>query len=160
VTESCTIDGIVETALAIAQLPPDVIVERTLEPLSPVVVDRHQILQILVNLISNSRHAVRDGRGSNPTLTIRVAAAGDEIRIEVSDNGAGIAPEHLPQVFNHGFTTKRDGHGFGLHNCANAAQQMGGSLTAASAGSGRGACFTLLFPVVYAVDSMIGESAA
>jgi len=159
-TESCTIAGIVETALAIGQLPGEIAIERELAPLAPVVVDRHQILQILVNLISNSRHALGDGPRQNPTLTIRVATAGEEVRIDVSDNGAGIAPENLPKIFNHGFTTKRDGHGFGLHNCANAAQQMGGSLTAASAGVGQGACFTLRIPFEFAGGALAGASAA
>lgn len=160
VTEACTIEGIVETALAIGQLPPDIRVERKLESLAPVIVDRHQILQILVNLISNARHALHDGAGHEPTLAIRVQADADEIRIEVSDNGAGIAPENLPQVFNHGFTTKRDGHGFGLHNCANAAQQMGGSLTASSEGRGTGACFTLSLPVEFVQSAVADVSAA
>jgi signal transduction histidine kinase len=65
----------------------------------------------------------------------------------VSDNGIGISPDAMGMVFNHGFTTKPDGHGFGLHNCANAAQRMGGSLRAASDGPGKGATFTLIVPV-------------
>ena len=64
--------------------------------------------------------------------------------------GVGIAAENLPKVFSHGFTTKKKGHGFGLHNCANAAQQMDGSLTAYSDGPGRGASFVLRMPVTYA----------
>ena len=160
VTEACSIEGIIETALAIGQLPRNVTVERKLEPMAPVIVDRHQILQILVNLISNARHALNNSPGADPTLEVRVSASEDEVRIEVSDNGAGIAPEHLPKIFNHGFTTKRDGHGFGLHNCANAAQHMGGSLTAASEGCGKGACFTLRLPVEYVRGERAGESAA
>jgi signal transduction histidine kinase len=147
VTEACTIDGIVETALAIGQLPADVSVERTLEPLAPVIVDRHQILQILVNLISNARHALRDGPGGDRRLSIRVAAAGKAVRIEVRDNGAGIAAENLPKIFNHGFTTKRDGHGFGLHSAANAAVEMQGRLSASSPGEGAGSTFILELPL-------------
>ena len=68
------------------------------------------------------------------------------VRVQIEDNGVGITPENLTRIFNHGFTTKADGHGFGLHAAANAAHQMGGSLTAASAGAGCGATFTLDLP--------------
>jgi signal transduction histidine kinase len=69
------------------------------------------------------------------------------VSIIVRDNGIGIPPENLIKIFNHGFTTKRDGHGFGLHSGANAAKEMGGSLTAESNGPGLGATFTLELPV-------------
>jgi len=65
----------------------------------------------------------------------------------VSDNGMGIAPEHLTRIFSHGFTTKKEGHGFGLHSAANAAKEMGGFLSATSKGVGRGAIFVLDLPV-------------
>jgi signal transduction histidine kinase len=81
------------------------------------------------------------------------------VRIEVRDNGAGIAAENLPKIFTHGFTTKKTGHGFGLHNCANAAQQMDGSLTAYSDGPGRGASFVLRMPVQYAEEPAQGGGA-
>ena len=67
--------------------------------------------------------------------------------IAVQDDGLGIAPEKLTRIFSHGFTTKRDGHGFGLHSGANAAHQMGGSLTVHSEGLGKGATFTLELPI-------------
>jgi len=69
----------------------------------------------------------------------------------VSDNGMGIAAEHLTRVFAHGFTTRPDGHGFGLHSCVLAAQDMGGTLVAHSEGPGRGATFTLDLPLDVAV---------
>jgi signal transduction histidine kinase len=69
------------------------------------------------------------------------------VKVSVCDNGIGIAPDHLTSIFNHGFTTKKDGHGFGLHSGANAAKEMGGTLTARSEGPGRGAEFTLELPV-------------
>jgi signal transduction histidine kinase len=80
-------------------------------------------------------------------LVIRIGASPDRVKISVSDNGVGIAPENLVKIFTHGFTTKRDGHGFGLHSCANAAKEMGGSLTAHSDGLGHGATFVLELPV-------------
>ena len=59
----------------------------------------------------------------------------------------GLPPENLTRIFGHGFTTKADGHGFGLHSCALAAGQMGGSLRAESEGPGRGATFILELPL-------------
>jgi two-component system NtrC family sensor kinase len=73
--------------------------------------------------------------------------SGDRLRIQVEDNGEGIAPENLTRLFAHGFTTRRGGHGFGLHSSALAAQTMGGTLTAHSDGPGLGATFTLELPL-------------
>jgi two-component system NtrC family sensor kinase len=69
------------------------------------------------------------------------------LRFAVEDNGQGIAPENMTRIFSHGFTTKKSGHGFGLHSAVLAAKEMGGSLTAQSEGSGKGATFTLELPV-------------
>ncbi len=120
---------------------------REFEKVPPVLVDRHKVLPILVNLLSNAKHAL-DHAGEDKRLTVRVAMGGkDSVQIKVIDNGAGIAPENLTRVFQHGFTTKKDGHGFGLHSGALAAREMGGKLIAESDGVGRGAVFTLELPL-------------
>jgi PAS domain S-box-containing protein len=112
----------------------------------PIRLDRHKTVHILVNLINNAKQAVENlgGRGE-----IRVCIGADErdLRIDVVDNGVGIQPEHQLRIFNHGFTTKPDGHGFGLHGAAISATEMGGSLTVHSDGSGCGARFTLALPL-------------
>jgi signal transduction histidine kinase len=69
------------------------------------------------------------------------------VAIIVRDNGVGILPENLTRIFGHGFTTKKDGHGFGLHSGALAAKQMNGALSVQSAGPGKGAAFTLELPI-------------
>ena len=79
-------------------------------------------------------------------MEVRVAKGDGRIRISVMDNGVGISPENLTRIFSHGFTTRKGGHGFGLHSGALAAREMGGSLTAHSDGPGRGATFTLELP--------------
>ena len=112
-----------------------------------VCVDRHKVLQILINLLRNAKHAMDGLSGHDKRMVIRVQmAAADRVKITVRDNGVGIPPDHLTKIFNHGFTTKKDGHGFGLHSGANAAKEMGGSLTAHSDGPGKGAEFTLELP--------------
>ena len=69
------------------------------------------------------------------------------MRITVADNGEGIAPENLIRIFAHGFSTRKNGNGFGLHSCVLAAQEMGGTLSAHSPGRGEGATFVLEVPV-------------
>jgi PAS domain S-box-containing protein len=116
--------------------------------LPPVNMDRHRVLEILINLLRNARDAVRDQEDTPRRIDIGIRATPTGgVAITVRDTGVGIAPENLTRIFQHGFTTKKDGHGFGLHSSANAAREMGGRLIARSDGPGRGATFTLELPV-------------
>jgi C4-dicarboxylate-specific signal transduction histidine kinase len=116
--------------------------------LPPVTLDKHKVLQILVNLVQNAKQAVRESGRSDGRIKVEIGIGEDDrIRISVSDNGAGIPEENLVRIFSHGFTTRANGHGFGLHSGANAAREMGGSLHVESAGPGKGATFTLEVPV-------------
>lgn len=127
----------------------DVSVVRDFQPTAAVQAQKAKILQILVNLIRNAKHAADEGDCLQKVITVRVIpAAGDGfVRLVVEDNGIGIAPEQLPSLFKHGYTTRAQGHGFGLHSAAIAAEEMQGSLTAYSAGLGTGAIFTLELPI-------------
>ena len=109
-------------------------------------IEKHKMLQVIVNLIRNAKHACQESAREDKRLTLRVANGGGRIKISVMDNGIGISPENLTRIFNHGFTTRKDGHGFGLHSGALAAKEMGGSLTVQSAGPDQGATFTLDLP--------------
>ena len=123
-------------------------IQREFDDIPVIETDKHQVLQILVNLISNARNAMTEYDGDVRRLTIRIKRdEDDQASIEVQDTGAGIAPDNLDRIFGHGFTTRRDGHGFGLHSSANSANELGGSLTAISDGPGRGATFTLKLPI-------------
>jgi PAS domain S-box-containing protein len=119
---------------------------REFEPVPPLNVEKHKILQILVNLLRNAKYACQDSERADKRLTVRVAHGEGRIRISVIDNGVGIPLDNLTRIFNHGFTTRKDGHGFGLHSGALAAKEMGGSLTVHSDGPGQGAAFTLELP--------------
>jgi C4-dicarboxylate-specific signal transduction histidine kinase len=116
--------------------------------LPPINVDRHRVLQILINLLRNAKQAL-----DVPEVTERRLEIGSffdpdgKVIIRVRDTGVGIAPENMTRIFQHGFTTKKEGHGFGLHSGANVAKEMGGRLTAHSDGPGRGAVFTLELPL-------------
>jgi signal transduction histidine kinase len=119
---------------------------RAYDNVPPVMVDRHKVMQILINLIANAKHALSNG-SPEKTLRLSISASSPErVRIEVADNGIGIAKENLSRIFSQGFTTRRDGHGFGLHSGANAARELGGSLSVHSDGPGLGASFTLELP--------------
>jgi signal transduction histidine kinase len=119
---------------------------REFNPTPPITTDKHKVLQILVNLIRNAEYACAESDKTEKLLTLRVEGDGALVRISVIDNGIGIAPENKSRLFTHGFTTRPDGHGFGLHSGAIAARQLGGALRAESAGPGLGATFTLEVP--------------
>ncbi len=121
--------------------------ERKLDKLGMVEIDKQRVLQILVNLISNAKYAISGSGKEDKVLTVRAYKHGEyRLRIEVTDNGIGIAKENLTRIFEHGFTTKKKGHGFGLHSGALTAKEMGGSLTVHSQGPGQGATFILELP--------------
>jgi signal transduction histidine kinase len=109
--------------------------------------DKHKVLQILVNLMSNAEHACADSAHSEKCVTLRVYVADEYVKVLVIDNGVGISKENLTRIFNYGFTTRVTGHGFGLHNSVLAAQEMGGRLNVQSDGIGKGATFTLELPL-------------
>ena len=108
-------------------------------------VDKHKVLQILVNVIRNAKYACQET--GDKRVTVRIRATDSSVLISVIDTGIGIPRENLERIFNHGFTTRPDGHGFGLHSSALAARELGGSLHAESAGPGKGATFTLALPL-------------
>jgi PAS domain S-box-containing protein len=113
----------------------------------PIMTEKHKVLQILVNLVRNAMQACEASASQEKRLTLRVSQEAGRVRIAVADNGGGILPENLSRIFAQGFTTKKDGHGFGLHSAALAAKEIGGSLAVQSEGPGRGATFTLELPM-------------
>ncbi|ORL64998.1 DAHL domain-containing protein [Pseudomonas putida] len=111
--------------------------------------DKHRLLLILINLISNAKYAMSGMGNATRTMTLGVRIVDDAfLEISVKDEGEGIAPENMARIFAHGFTTRKEGHGFGLHSCALAAIEMNGHLTAHSDGPGQGALFTLQLPLI------------
>jgi signal transduction histidine kinase len=111
-----------------------------------ITVDKHKVLQILVNLIRNAKYACDESGHADKQVTVRIESVPEGARISVIDNGVGIDPEVMGRLFGHGFTTRKSGHGFGLHSAALAASELGGSLKAVSQGLGHGATFLLTLP--------------
>ncbi len=122
---------------------------REYRPVPRVMTDRHQVLQILVNVITNARNAMVEYPGRAHQLSLRVGMVQDghrSVRFEVADTGCGIAAENIPRLFAQGFTTRKAGRGLGLHSAAISAKSLGGSIQAHSEGEGHGATFTLDLP--------------
>jgi len=108
--------------------------------------DRHKLIQILSNLISNAVQAMHKNAGER-ILTIEVRELGEHADIVLRDNGIGISDEQMPHMFRYGYTTKQTGHGFGLHSSSIDAKLLGGNLSCSSTGRHQGATFTLTLPI-------------
>ncbi len=151
VSDLVTVTSLVEDAVRMnagALARHDIQIVRDFEQAVPqVICEKHKVLQILVNLISNAKYACDESTAPSKTVTLRVNHDSDRERVAVSDNGIGISPENMPRIFTHGFTTRKEGHGFGLHSSAATAKEMGGVLTVQSGGVGHGATFTLELPL-------------
>jgi PAS domain S-box-containing protein len=112
-------------------------------------VEKHKVMQIVINFLANAKYACDAGGNEQKTVTVRIKRVSPErVKIEVADNGIGIAPENLTRIFSQGFTTRKGGHGFGLHSGALAAKEIGGVICAESQGIGHGATFSLELPIV------------
>ena len=125
----------------------DIQILKEFEEVPPVMTQKHKVLQILVNLIRNATQACDESGHSDNRLILCIGRCRIGVRLSVSDSGVGILPENLTRIFAHGFTTKKHGHGFGLHDAALAAKDLGGSLTVRSDGAGHGATFILELPL-------------
>jgi len=152
VIESLSIRNLVEDALQMhtaALSRHGILVARDYQEVPVMSLDKHKVLQILVNLIRNAKYAMDAAARRDKRLSVALKLTAENIvQISVADNGIGITAQNLTRIFSHGFTTKRDGHGFGLHSGALAAKEMGGSLYARSDGPGKGAVFVLELPLV------------
>lgn len=150
VKEMVTAEQLIDDALQInaaALKRHQVTVEKQVHEAPPLMTEKHKVLQILVNLIRNAKYALDESKRQDKILKLVVDTDGNShARIRVIDNGIGIASENITRIFGHGFTTRRNGHGFGLHSSALAVRELDGSLHAESAGIGHGATFTLLLP--------------
>jgi NO-binding membrane sensor protein with MHYT domain len=159
VTEPVDVNALLEDALRINSESLNrhgIAIARDTFAVPALLLDKHLVLQILVNLIANASQALQAMPDRAHQLTVRLqfdaGAAPAQLRIDVVDNGEGITPENQSRLFAHGFTTRKSGHGFGLHSSALAARALGGTLSGTSRGAGFGATFTLLLPVQRAVE--------
>jgi nitrogen fixation/metabolism regulation signal transduction histidine kinase len=149
VVDRAPLSEVVDAALQISGIArTGITVQREPSPLPVYDVSRHEVLQILVNVFTNARHAISASDRADGRVVIRVGTHDKGLSVSVEDNGVGIPAENLTRVFQHGFTTRPGGRGFGLHSSANMAKAMGGSLTCSSRGPGLGATFHLELPTM------------
>ena len=150
VSEIIPVTELIEDALnmnAGAFVRHDVSLVRDFQVNPSVLLEKHKVLQILVNLLRNAKHACDDSGRVDRQIVVRVTESQEHVRIAIRDNGVGIPAENLTKIFSHGFTTRKEGHGFGLHSGALAAKELGGAIIAQSEGPGCGATFILELPL-------------
>ena len=139
----------------------EVVVKKNFSESLVVKTDRLKLIQILINLISNARQAVQANPSGNRIIYINAKKLDEHfVEITVRDNGVGISKENLIKIFQYGFTTKKTGHGFGLHSSALAAKSIGGNLVAESTGVDLGASFTLRIPTTMSQKETTNETPA
>jgi PAS domain S-box-containing protein len=149
-TESLCVSELLDEALKVESdglERHEIAVVRDYGELPLILTERHRLMQIIVNLISNAKNAMVEADLPEKQLTISTDVSDGHVCIACSDTGMGIAAENLAKIFTHGFTTRKAGHGFGLHSSALAAKELGGTLTVDSSGVGKGATFTVRIPV-------------
>ena len=129
-----------------------------LDPAIPVLsIDADQIAQLLLNLMNNAADAIREaGRSSGGNINVVSRLEDDRAVLEVSDNGIGMNEHTREKLFRAHFTTKPDGHGYGLVTCAKIITNHEATVEVASE-EGKGTTFTFGFPLVAPVDSAESE---
>lgn len=153
ITEKIFLPEVIDTALQMSVNPNDdkcIKIIKNYEKCPIINTDKSKLLQILVNLIRNAKHSVLEKESKEVKMimvVLKVINDKQHISIEICDNGIGIPPVNLNRIFTFGFTTKEQGHGFGLHSCALSTQELGGSIRAESLGIGKGASFFLILPM-------------
>jgi PAS domain S-box-containing protein len=150
VIETIAVADLIEDALRInagALVRHEVTTTRDYQARPVLTTDKHKIMQILINLVRNAKFACVESGRADKQIIVRTTSDGHRAQIAIIDNGVGIPAENLTRIFGHGFTTRKDGHGFGLHSGALAARELGGSLNVHSDGVGRGATFILELPL-------------
>ena len=153
IREEASVEDLMEQALLMGMPEPEkygIRVVREYAQVHTIMTDRHHVLQILVNVITNAKNAMAEYPANSHCLTVRILLPADRtgsVRLEVTDTGGGIKAENLPRLFAQGFTTRKAGHGLGLHSAAISAKNLGGALQARSEGEGRGATFMLDLPL-------------
>ncbi|MDJ0836559.1 MAG: ATP-binding protein [Acidobacteriota bacterium] len=124
-------------------------------------VPKVKLIHVLTNLIKNGKEAMYDNDRHNKDQRLEITLRelpNQQVEIQIVDNGCGIHRDHLEKIFNHGFTTKEQGHGFGLHTCANFMAEMGGNLSVESDGVDLGSRFTVRFPLVVRIKPETEET--
>ncbi|SMO97083.1 sensor histidine kinase [Gracilimonas mengyeensis] len=112
---------------------------------APIICQKTKLIHVLVNIFNNAKEAMSKNHRNDKVLKINLTEDDSRVYLSIEDNGHGITEKNLNKIFNQGFTTKKRGHGFGLHSSANYIQEMGGKIKVESDGEGKGARFIMSF---------------
>ncbi|MDR8391578.1 ATP-binding protein [Aliifodinibius sp. S!AR15-10] len=148
ITEEINIRDLVEKAFTLQSAEfkqQNIKIKRDYHDIELVKIEKTKAMHVLFNLLNNARDAMKEGKNEDNILKVKCWQDDEFVHLSITDNGVGIRKENLSKVFTHGFTTKRRGHGFGLHTCANYMKGMKGKISAESEGIGHGATFTISF---------------
>ncbi len=107
--------------------------------------NKSKVIHVFINLIKNAAEAMELTPVERRAINIEAKNNGNEIIIAVSDKGVGLSAQQMKEIFNHGYTTKEKGNGFGLHSCAITMMESNGKISVASEGAGKGSTFELTF---------------
>jgi PAS domain S-box-containing protein len=142
--------GVLETSIKLSahELRNRAHVRRDLRPVPQAVGDQGRLSQVFVNLLINAAQAIEEGAAERNEIAIATRATEEEVLVEISDTGAGIAPENLDRLFDPFFTTKSSsgGSGLGLSICYNIVSSFGGRIEVESK-PGMGSRFTVRLPI-------------
>lgn len=116
-------------------------------------VQKTKLVHVILNVLKNAKEAMQDAGVKEPVIDIKLNQVSDQVILKIRDNGPGIKPENLGKIFNQGFTTKKTGHGFGMHSSANYMKEMGAVIKVQNAANGSGAEFILVFKKAKTVSS-------
>ena len=108
---------------------------------NPILIEKGKLIQVFVNLLKNAKESLEAKDEKNRIITINILEDKQQQTVEITDNGTGISKENLTKMFSYGFSTKKEGKGFGLHTSALAMTELKGKLIAQSDGKGKGAKF-------------------
>lgn len=149
-TEKLSLADVIESALTLQAgsiQRHDIKIKKELQEVPDIYAQRTKLLHILMNLYKNAKEAMEGMPNEKKELLIKLEMDAQNVYIRISDNGCGIKEENFKKIFNHGFTTKSNGHGFGLHTCVNHMAEMNGKIWVESKGENKGATFVLMFPL-------------
>ena len=121
------------------------IVEKDFQATGTIIAQRSKLIHVLVNIFKNAKEAMENNPINEKKILIKTWEDHRQIYLSISDNGPGIDPDYLDKIFTQGFTTKKNGHGFGLHSCANYISEMGGKIKVSNKENETGATFTIIF---------------
>jgi PAS domain S-box-containing protein len=149
-TEQVCVAEVIAEALAVNQKMLEetkVAVIQEFQEVPQLIVDKHQLLSILVDVIRNACQAMESVAHRHLVVRIKlIIGPPDSLCLEIQDTGSGIPPDDITKIFGQGYSTKYGGRGLSLHHGALMAKNMGGALRAHSEGMGHGATFSLDLP--------------